>query len=90
MPHMICRHRVADFEHWYAVFKEHAAAQTDSGMRVRYVMRDAEDPHMVVLWFEVDDVDAARAFTETPEAAAAGKEAGAVGTMDTWFMEDLA
>ncbi len=89
MPHLIFRHKVVDFDPWYRVFREHAAAQADSGMRVVHVLRDAADPQQVVLWFEVDDVEAALAFTRTPEAAAAGKESGAVGGMDTWRLEQV-
>jgi len=90
MPHMICRHGVEDFDTWYAVFKQHDGAQADSGMRTRMVMRDAEDPNMVIMWFEVDSAEAAMAFTQTPEAAAAGEEAGVTGEMEVWFLEDSA
>ena len=88
MTHWICRHRVEDFDRWYEVFKRDAGAQQAAGIRTKYVMRDAEDPNTVVMWFEVEDKARALAFTETPEAAEAGREAGAVGELQTWFLEE--
>ena len=90
MTHMIVRHGVEDFDRWYAVFKSHAGAQAGSGLRPRMVLRDAEDPHVVVMWFEIDSVEAAEAFMATPEAAEAGSEAGVVGEAQVWYLEDRA
>ena len=86
MLHMICTHRVRDYDAWYAVFREHADAQAESGLRIRRVMRDAEDPDRVVMWFEVDDPDRARAFMATPAAAEAGERSGVVGPAEVWFL----
>lgn len=88
MTHMIFRHGVEDFDRWYAVLKEDAGAQEASGMCLKFVMRDAEDPHTVYLWFEVDDPAAALAFTQTPEAAETGERAGSRGEMQTWVLEE--
>ena len=88
MTHWICRHKVEDFDRWYEVFKRDATAQTKAGIRTMYVMRDAEDPNTVVMWFEVASREAARAFTGTPAAAEAGEEAGVVGELESWFLEE--
>jgi hypothetical protein len=41
---MIRTHRGRDDDAWCAVFREHAAARADSGLRIRRVTRNAEDP----------------------------------------------
>ena len=88
MTHWICRHQVEDFDRWYAVFRDDAAAQAAAGIRTKFVMRDADDPNTVVMWFEIESEEAALAFTETPEAAEAGEKAGVVGGMESWFLTE--
>jgi hypothetical protein len=75
---MLCRNRVEDFDRWKAVFDSHPAAQRDAGLRLTHLWRELEDPNNVFFLFEVSDIDKARAFISTPEAAEAGVVSGVI------------
>jgi hypothetical protein len=68
MAHLLVRHRVSDFDLWKAVFDGHAAAQRAAGITVTHVMRNVEDAGEVVLLFDAEDVERAKAFVFSPQA----------------------
>lgn len=76
MPHLLVRHKVRDFARWKRVFDSHAAAQQKAGLHIRHVLRNADDPSEVVLFFESDDLAKARAFVTSPEVPGTQDEAG--------------
>lgn len=73
---MLCRNRVRSFEVWKKVFDDHAPAHREAGLRLVHLWRDLGDPDTVLFLFEVSDLERARAFVATPEAAEAGIKAG--------------
>jgi hypothetical protein len=83
---LLCRNRVVDFSSWKAVFDSHAPAHRAAGLHLRDLWRDMENPNTVFFVFEVDSLDAARAFINAPGAAEAGKAAGVVDG-DYHFLE---
>lgn len=76
MTYMLCRNRVVDYERWKTIFDTHPESQEAAGLRLERMWRSAEDPNNVFFIFEVTDVEAARAFISTPEAAKVGEESG--------------
>lgn len=89
MPYLFVRHRVADFDKWYSVFKSHDEAQRKAGLRNLQLLRDASDPNVVVCFFRVDDTDRARAFTETPQSRQAQEESGVVGKPEVLLLDEI-
>ncbi len=87
MKHLLCKHEVADFDKWYAVFSSHGDAQKESGLRLINLLRDAVNPNLVVMWFEVEDMDKANAFMSAPEAYAAAEKSGVIGTPEVHFLD---
>ena len=55
MNFMLCKHKVADFEKWHAVFRSHAEAQREAGLHILHVLRDASDPDVLVRWVFADN-----------------------------------
>ena len=88
MTHMLCKHRVHDFERWYRIFASHAETQKKSGFHLLYLLRDTNDLNHIVYLFRVDDVNTAKSFIGTPGAAGAGEESGIVGTPEIILLND--
>ena len=86
MPYLLVRHKVADFGRWKAVFDGHAEAQRAVGITVTHVMRNVEDPGEVVLLFDVEDVERAKAFVFSPQVPGAQQESGVVDKPDIYFL----
>ena len=86
MIFMFVRHKVAGFDNWKRVFDSHAIAQQKSGLRVEKVLRNLDDPTEVVLWFEVTDLEKARAFVNSPEVPDARQQSGVVDDPDIYFL----
>lgn len=86
MPYLLVRLRVTDFARWKQVFDSHAEAQWQSGMLVEKVLRNLDDPSEVVTWFEVTDLEKARAFVSSPDVPRAKEESGVVDTPDIYFL----
>jgi hypothetical protein len=88
MTYMLCKHRVKDFERWHGVFASHVEAQEKVGLHLLYLLRATIDPNHVVYLFKVDDINAAKAFTETPAASEAGEESGVIGRPEIILLND--
>ncbi len=54
----------------------------NSGLRVEKVLRNLDDPTEVVPWFEVTDLEKARAFVNSPEVPDARQQSGVVDEPD--------
>jgi len=89
MPYLFVRQRVADFDQWYSVFRSHAEAQKEAGLKDLQLLRDAADPNIIVCFFTVEDIDRARAFTEAPQASEAQKESGVIGDPDIIWLDEI-
>jgi len=86
MAHLLVRHKVDDFDRWKAVFDGHAAAQRAAGITVTHVMRNVEDAGEVVLLFDVEDVERAKAFVFSTQVPGAQEESGVLDRPDVYFL----
>lgn len=85
---LLVRNRVKDIEHWKKVFDEQEAAGMAAGLSVERVWRSADRDNEVFFILGVEDRERAEAYMATPEAAAVGEEAGAIGG-EFWFLEEF-
>jgi len=86
MTHMLVRHKVADFDKWESVYKDHRPARETAGLKDLYLWRNEGDPSEVVLLFEVSDVARAKDFVNSPEADEKKQAAGVIGKPDIVFL----
>ena len=86
MYHMICRVRVESFDKWKAVFDSHADAQRASGLHVRHVLRNLDDPSEVFMFFDVTDLEQGRRFVSAPNVEEAKKASGVVDRPEVFFL----
>ncbi len=68
-------HDVADYETWKQVFDEFH--QTDRGLNFYRINRNVENPNNITVVHGFGSVEAAQAFVDNPELAAAMGRAGA-------------
>ncbi len=78
MFYLLARHTLSDFDKWNRIFRSHADAQRKAGLRLLQVLRDVNDPAIVVALFEVDDLGKAQAFTGAPGVHEAGRLGGVI------------
>lgn len=62
MFYMFVRHAVKDFSKWKPAYDADQAARQEAGLRELNLWRNADEPHEVVLLFEVSDLAKAKAF----------------------------
>lgn len=79
-------HPVADFDRWKAGFDDHEPVRKASGFLGHHLNRAEDDPNLVSIYLAVGDVDAARAFADSPELEAKMQEVGVTGPPEmTWL-----
>lgn len=88
MHYMLCKHQVADYATWRQVFDSHTEAHRESGLQLLHLLRNLDDPHMVVFLFEVDDLGKARAFIDTPDARESAERSGVIGQVEITFLTE--
>ena len=75
---MLSRNRVADFEKWKAIFDSHVKDHQKTGLILKDMWRDINEPNNVFFIFEVQDMDKAKEFINSPESAKAGEVSGVI------------
>ena len=88
MPHLLVRHKVSDFASWKPVFDDHGGTRQAAGSKGGKLWRSAADPNDVVILFEWDSLDNARAFASSEDLKAKMQEAGVVDHPDIYFLDD--
>jgi hypothetical protein len=89
MTYLMIRHRVSDFDSWYADLKSHGTAQREGGFGDLQLLRDVKDPHIVVCFFKVYDVDKARAFTQTLKSNEAQSDSDFAGPPEVFLLKEI-
>jgi len=69
MPYLLVKQKVKNFDNWYAVFKSEAKAQKEAGLHDLILMHDIYDPNIILCLFKADDLERARAYTNSPNYA---------------------
>ena len=86
---MLVRNRVQDAERWKSVFDAQMAAGAAAGFTVEHVWRSVDAPDVVFFLLRVEDRARAEAYMASPEASAAGADAGVLGG-EVHFVEAFA
>jgi hypothetical protein len=85
---MLVKQRVASVDQWNTVFRDPDldGIRRQQGLVVTDTYVDGNDPKTVIVFMDMDNIDAARQFATSSELAAARERAGAVGSPDgVWF-----
>lgn len=88
MPHLIIRHRVADYDEWRKAFDDHRSARDAAGLTDLHVWRNIDDADDLVLLFEASDIDSAREFIASPDLRDKMQDAGVQGMPEIYFLDE--
>jgi hypothetical protein len=71
-------HEVADYSKWKAGFDEHMSVRMEAGLKDIFVKRDINNTNSVTVFFEVNDLNKAKAFVSSPGLKEIMTKAGVV------------
>ena len=76
---VVVRHRVADFGKWKASYDAHDSMRLAAGLHTYVISRGLEDTNMVMIAIRADDMEKAKAFSQSPSLKAAMQKGGVTG-----------
>lgn len=88
-PHVLVRHKVEDFDKWKEGFDASAELRKSHGAAKGHLFRGADNPDEVVILFHWDDMDRARAFTQSAELREAMEKSGVSDRPDIYFLDEV-
>lgn len=86
MPHLAVRHKVQDFTAWKAVFDRFAPERRRGGELSYQIYHVDDDHNHIILLFEWDTMDNAKALVASDLLRNAMQEAGVVGEPTIFFL----
>ncbi len=87
MAYVLVRFKVKDYEEWRPHFDEMADLRKANGCISERVLRNKDNPNEVVLFFEWDDAEKARKYSQSDELKKKIREAG-VEDIDFVLLEE--
>ena len=89
MVTMFAKHKVNDYGKWKSVYDDFASVRKEGGVTGASVHRDADDPNVITITHQFNDLNAATAFAGSEDLKSAMMKAGVAGPPDIWFTEDV-
>lgn len=89
MNYLLVRHKIEDYGKWKPVFDAHSSSRTAGGLDGGWLMRNADDPLEIVVFFKVSDPARAREFVDSQDLKNAMRDAGVLDTPDTYFLDQI-
>lgn len=83
---LLLRHKVRDFSEWKRGYDAHLPNRVAAGLTEKHLLRNAADANEVVILFEAQDLDRARAFTESADLRETMQKVGVVDKPDLYFL----
>lgn len=85
MTTLFVRHQVNDYATWRAAYDEFAPTRAQLGVKAASVFQAAGDPLDLTVTHEFATLEAAEAFSGSPELREAMHAAGVKGAPTVWF-----
>ena len=86
MTFILIRHKVRDFNTWKTGYDAHQPKRAEAGLTEKYLLRSADDANEVVMLFEAEDLNRAKAFAASAELREKMQEVGVVDKPDVYFL----
>lgn len=86
MPYLMIRHTVEDYDKWKPVFDEDAENRRSHGSQGGLLLRNADNPNEIVAFWEIDSLENAHQFVQTPELRERMQRAGVTSQPEITFM----
>lgn len=85
--YVLIRHSVEDFSKWKAAYDEHKPERVKVGVTDNKLLQDADNPNMVTIVFDAEDVERAKEFTSSDAVKEVMQKAGVVGKPEIYFLK---
>ena len=89
MVTMFVRHKVSNYGNWKRVYDDFASVRKELGVKGASVHRDANDPNMITVTHQFNDMNAATALANSEDLKSAMMKAGVAGPPEFWFTNDV-
>jgi len=90
MTYIYVRHSVEDYAKWREGFDNHAPARQAGGATDEaYIMRNVDDPNDLTVILGWNDLEKARAFSQSASLKEAMQDAGVTGAPEVRFLETV-
>ena len=86
--YLLVRHKVKDFPEWKLGYDTHRPERVKAGLTEKYLLRGAQDPNEVILLFEAQDINRAKAFAESADLRVTMQKVGVMDKPDIYFLND--
>jgi len=86
MPHIMIRHKVADFGKWKSAYDAHASVRASAGLKEEHLLRSNDNPNEVVLLFSAEDLNKAKQFAASDDLRQTMQQAGVTDKPDIYFL----
>lgn len=83
---LLIRHRVRDFSEWKRGYDAHLPNRVAAGLTEKHLLRSATDDNEVVMLFEAQDLNRAKAFVESADLRATMQKVGVLDKPDLYFL----
>jgi len=84
--YLLVRHKVRDFSDWKRGYDAHLPKRVAAGLTEKYLLRGAHDASEVILLFEAQDLNRAKAFAESADLKETMQKVGVVDRPDIYFL----
>jgi hypothetical protein len=85
MAFILIRHKVRDFNTWKTGYDAHQPKRIAAGLTEKYLLRGEDDANEVVVLFEAEDLNRAKAFAASVDLREKMQEVGVVDKPDIYF-----
>ncbi len=85
--YVIFRHSVRDFSEFKTGYDDHAPIRAAARLTEKHVLQDADDPNMVTLIFEAEDLKHAEEFSSSDDLREVMQKVGVLGKPDIYFLK---
>ena len=83
---VLVQHTVADWDQWKAGFDGHESARAEAGMLGHHLNRGRDNPNEIGIYLAISDLDAAKAFSSSPELKEVMENVGVVSPPEFLWM----
>lgn len=86
---VLIKRRIPDYNKWKSAFDEFSALRKANGSKGGLILRDSDDPRLVYILLEWDDLDKARKFYEPQSGKKRFEKGGAAIEPEIYFIEEV-
>jgi erythromycin esterase-like protein len=84
--YLLVRHKVRNFSEWKSGYDTHLSQRVEAGLAERHLLRGADDPNEVIIFFEAQDLHRAKEFANSADLRETMQKVGVVDKPDIYFL----